>query len=539
MREYRSFLLFALIAFAWAVTMTMSKGPVSFAGDEWRPVVISYFEPDNFEAIASIARDARRPAQGLHVLLLYRLFQFNDLPYRLTSNLLHALNCILWMWVILRTFPGKRLLALLCGVFALFFPTLTVLLGAYSYDGSRISMILYWISVLALQQWIISDQKWRRLAYVVLASLALLISLWTYENALLLIPVTLVFLWIAWRRTHPAWNRAELFRWGVAVVSIIMTYLFWWESRRRMRLTLQNDVPTQFLPEMGRDTIFGITKSFALNIGKIDIFVVVVIGILFLSLLYIIWAWRKDSPIPQAQRLNLLVVSLGLYGCGIVPYIIVQYGSHPRVYSVAIFGIILLIAWLITLLPYRIRAVSLVAICFVGALYLSSPFSRREQYANSFQARQHFYASLLQAVPQLDDEGRLVFLEDQPILIGSASNYRYMLRLFYNQPDLDYSLLTTYMPQQLDTLKWSTGRVTNEEITMPSGAILNRQGIVLVKATNTQFEALSEITPGDGVQLLKWDDGTPPIKSQTQHVIQTDENIKRLQKLGLLQATEP
>ena len=128
--------------------------------------------------------------------------------------ILHAVGCVLMGACLVKAFPGKQNLAVWSIFFAFLLPTVSNLTYMIHTDNSRISVLLFWASVMSFQRWTEQSQSWPGLLpgiiWYLLASLA-------YENTTLLIFSVPLFVWPIYVRNKRLPDYLFLFRLLTAV----------------------------------------------------------------------------------------------------------------------------------------------------------------------------------------------------------------------------------------------------------------------------------------------------------------------------------
>jgi hypothetical protein len=102
--------------------------------------------------------------EGLYWISLFELFGFNKVAFHLCSLLLLAGSAALMGVCLDRAFPGRRVCISIAVLLAFFLPPVSCLTYVMFTDNSRLSMLLFWTSVLAFQRWAQQSSPWRGLA---------------------------------------------------------------------------------------------------------------------------------------------------------------------------------------------------------------------------------------------------------------------------------------------------------------------------------------------------------------------------------------
>jgi hypothetical protein len=199
----------------YSVLLVYWAGDFGFDGDDWWVLSWPYWRPFP-ESFLSYAKEFLRPVEGLYWVTLFELFGFNRLAFHLSSLFLLTGSCALMGVCLSKAFPGRRGLAGLAVLLAFFLPTVSCLTYMVFTDNSRLSLLLYWASVLAFQVWAERERSW---AGLILPVILYLMSFLTYEAPSFLIFVVPFLVWpIYARRPDEMSLTAFGFRTGVAVV---------------------------------------------------------------------------------------------------------------------------------------------------------------------------------------------------------------------------------------------------------------------------------------------------------------------------------
>jgi hypothetical protein len=160
----KSYLWFVAVGLAlYCVVLTVVTGDIGFDGDDWWVLAIPYWNsfPDS---VVLYARKFLRPVEGLYWISLFELFGFNKVVFHLCSLLLLAGSAALMGVSLDWAFPGRRTCVSIAVLLAFFLPPVSCLTYVMFTDNSRLSMLLFWTSVLAFQRWAQRSSPWRGLA---------------------------------------------------------------------------------------------------------------------------------------------------------------------------------------------------------------------------------------------------------------------------------------------------------------------------------------------------------------------------------------
>jgi hypothetical protein len=188
----KSYLWFVAAGLAiYCVALTAVTGDIGFSGDDWWVLALPYW--NNFpDALVLYAHKFLRPGEGLYWIGLFNLFGFNKVVFHLCSLLLLAASAALMGVALDRAFPGRRGCISLAVLLAFFLPPVSCLTYVMFTDNSRLSMLLFWSSVIAFQRWARGSSPWSGLFMPVALYVA---SFLTYETSSLLIFVVPMLVW--------------------------------------------------------------------------------------------------------------------------------------------------------------------------------------------------------------------------------------------------------------------------------------------------------------------------------------------------------
>lgn len=188
--DYTAFSLIVVLLAAYCLIVTIVSGDIGFEGDDWW--IFSWPYWNSFpQSIIIYARESLRPLEGVYWIGLFEIFGFNKVVFHLFSLLLLLCASALMGKALLKAFPSRRLFALTAIVMAFFIPTVSCLTFVVTTDNSRLSMVLFWGSILAFQRWTERGATWLGMSLPVLIYIC---SFLTYEAPSLLIFAAPLFL---------------------------------------------------------------------------------------------------------------------------------------------------------------------------------------------------------------------------------------------------------------------------------------------------------------------------------------------------------
>lgn len=204
----------------YCVSLTVVTGDIGFNGDDWWILALPYW--NNFlDSLVLYAHQFLRPVEGFYWIGLYELFGFNKVAFHLCSLLLLAGSAALMGVSLDWAFPGRRVWVTMAVLLAFFLPPVSCLTYVLFTDNSRLSMLLFWTSVLAFQRWAGKSSPWLGLALPVALYVS---SFLTYEAPSFLIFVAPLLIWPVHRNCpgHPS-DQAFLIRICVGIMTGFLT----------------------------------------------------------------------------------------------------------------------------------------------------------------------------------------------------------------------------------------------------------------------------------------------------------------------------
>lgn len=426
----------------YCLALTLLTGDIGFEGDDWWILSWPYWH--GFPSSLLIyARESLRPMEGVYWIGLFELFGFNKIAFHLFSLLLLAGASLLMGAALLRSFPQRRDFAMLAVFLAFFLPMVSCLTYVLATDNSRLSMLLFWASVLAFQRWSERSGSWAGLV----APIALYVPAFlTYEAPTLLIfAVPLLAFPIHLRSGNGLSNRDFSIRLAVAIsaafllaVAIRFTFLGGGAVGHR-HLYPPFELVWSYLALLP----FYLAAPFAeTSFPSVEIvFAAAVMGIALIAM------FSRTNALPQNpvscqwvnSRLYVVAVGIMILVLGLLPYQLAGYGSiapklvdtvlakvtvipdgntawynfnwSSRIYSAGSFGLAILIALLATgWKNERLKtAAKLAAVAALGAMVIFHT-GLRTDWQEAAQMRNSVIKSLVSQVPEVESRTNFVFL---------------------------------------------------------------------------------------------------------------------------------
>lgn len=168
---------------SYALLVTCLTGDTGFEGDDWW--IFSWPYWNSFPvSIWLYAKELLRPLEGVYWITLFELFGFNKIVFHFLSICLLAGASLLMGACLYNLFPNRRTFVTASVFWAFFLPTVSCLTYVVTTDNSRLSLLIFWASVLSFQNWTKKGCTWRGLLLPVFLYIA---AFFTYEAPSLLI----------------------------------------------------------------------------------------------------------------------------------------------------------------------------------------------------------------------------------------------------------------------------------------------------------------------------------------------------------------
>lgn len=327
-----SFLPLALLLLAYSLIVTIASGDIGFEGDDWW--IFSWPYWNSFpESLIIYARESLRPLEGVYWIGLFEIFGFNKIVFHFFSLLLLLSASALMGACLLKAFPGKRLFAMSSMLMAFFIPTVSCLTFVVTTDNSRLSMALFWGSVLAFQRWAERSGRWIDL---VLPVMLYICAFLTYEApSLLIFSVPLFVLPIYLRLSE----RPTIVNFGSRLVAAMVASFCGALFMRFLLLKGGAVTHKHFLPPLELVWSYFALLPFYLVEPFVSLqmdFRALSIGLLMVAALsFILFYWERPQGAtssvktfdPENSRAYVVLLGLVVIVLGMAPYQLAGYGA--------------------------------------------------------------------------------------------------------------------------------------------------------------------------------------------------------------------
>ncbi|MGC8658895.1 MAG: hypothetical protein ACP5U1_07450 [Desulfomonilaceae bacterium] len=539
----RLMLMLALALGAFSVSLALLIGNIGFEGDDWWEFSWSYWFPFP-QSIWEYAKESSRPIEGIYGVLSFDTFGLNRLPYTLTSLFLAAGSCLLLANCLKRAFPEKSAQAILAAFLAFFLTPVSNLTYMIHTDNSRISMLFFWCSVFAFQDWAASGSPWKRM---ILPAVLYLLGAFTYENTTFLIFCIPFFLWPVYLQDPKKLSRHKfLIRLFVCIFVSFAIFLL----TRFFILSGGAVKQSSLIPPAG------LVWSYVANLGYYCIYPVIEISRDPVS-----WLWAfpvalvlsvflyhcaksvsntgsKQRAVPWEQRqLYVLILGSVMTVFGTIPYLMAGYNpdigftSQSRVYSAASFGLAIVLAGLFTA-PYSSRLRIPVRILAVASVLLMAVFlaDLRKEWQQAEVERSEVCRSLLNEAPQVEPKTTFLFMGLQSYIyrhgVAHAVIYQGVdglgewIKMLYGRKDV----YAYFIYPRAEMVNDDKGRLAYAS---PSGfeargSIIRGKipldTILIFEKHRNKMKLLDSLSEKDNVAAIKWD-GISEIQSNMNRIL--------------------
>ena len=463
--------------FVYCAILTALTGDVGFDGDDWWVLAWPYWH-DFPGSMFGYAQEFLRPVEGIYWICMFELFGFNRIVFHFASLLLLASSCLLMGKCLTKAFHERPVLAVLSTIFAFFLPMLACLTYLVFTDNSRISLLLFWASVLVFQLWAERSASWFRL---VIAVCLYLLSFLTYEASSFLIFVVPLLVWPIHKRNQTFSDGKFLMILAIGIFSaftgaLLLRYVFLnggvvenvalfpsWELfwSYVALLPLYMIAPFTFPPEKLWVVFLGIMVAIATTlmmyasqekpickteVGEdtgYNLFyekwcpVVLGLGILFLGMLPYQMAGYGGTP-PR-------IVDTGLAKYGLIS------DQHPawfnfneasRIYSSASYGVAILIAALATISSNALfRKIATIAVTIAIGCMATFHAGLSLDWKEASAIRNELARNLVVQAPDVKPSTNFVFVDlelyhKRAAVIRGWAGLRELTKMLYDDPSL-------------------------------------------------------------------------------------------------------
>ena len=463
--------------FVYCAILTALTGDVGFDGDDWWVLAWPYWH-DFPGSMFGYAQEFLRPVEGIYWICMFELFGFNRIALHFASLLLLASSCLLMGKCLTKAFPEKPALAAMSTIFAFFLPMVACLTYLIFTDNSRISLLLFWASVLVFQLWAERSASWFRL---VIAVCLYLLSFLTYEASSFLIFVVPLLVW-------PIHKRNQTFSDGKFLMILAIGIFSAFTGALLLRYVFLNGGVVENV------ALFASWELFWSYVALLPLYMiapftfppeklwVVFLGIMVAIATTLMMYASQEKPICKTEvgedtGYNLfyekwcpVVLGLGILFLGMLPYQMAGYGGAPprivdtvlakyglisdqhpawfnfneasRIYSSASYGVAILIAALATISSNAIfRKIALIAVTSAIGCMATFHAGLSLDWKEASAIRNELARNLVVQAPDVKPSTNFVFVDlelyhKRAAVIRGWAGLRELTKMLYDDPSL-------------------------------------------------------------------------------------------------------
>jgi hypothetical protein len=530
-------------------------GNIGFQGDDWWQFSWPYWHSFP-NSIWEYARASRRPIEGLYTVLSFEIFGLNRVLFTLSALLLSAGSCLLMGASLNRAFPGKKTLVVLAVLFGFLLTPLSNLIYMFHTDNSRLSMLLFWTSVLAFQHWAGASKSWLGLTLPVCLYLAASL---TYENATFLIFAVPLFVWpIHVNHGQRVLDRSFALRLAVgiavafAVFVIVRFGLFGGGAVGHRSLVPSFNLVSSYVYNLMLYTVAPLRE-----ISWDPAAWVWACPVALLAAALVFRASREDSAVSERPAgwtqspLYIAALGVAVLVLGMLPYLLASYNpsmgftSQSRVYSSATFGLAILLALLFSASKDK-RILFGTKVIAVGMIGLMAVFlaDLRNGWQEAAAKRTTLLESLLRQVPDVKPGTTLLLMDvqsyvtkggiDRAVVFQGVDGIGEFVRMLYGKKDLyAYFLYSKHQVPNNTEGEWAT--VSPEGVTARGSAVrppIPLDSLLILKRDGTNLKLLDKLSAKDRTAAIKWN-SAQSIHSNPNLILKTSDSKRRVKRMSI------
>ncbi|MBI4966188.1 MAG: hypothetical protein HY913_23115 [Desulfomonile tiedjei] len=440
-----------------SVSAAILIGNIGFQGDDWWQFAWPYWNSFPY-SIWEYIKESRRPVEGLYTVLAFETFGLNRIWYNLSALLLSMGSCLLMGACLKKAFPGRDSLVVLSALFAFVLTPLSNLLYMFHTDNSRLSVLLFWVSVWAFQRWAQVSPSWHGL---ILPVLLYYLAAFTYENTTFLIFSVPLFVWpIHTRNQNGLSYRSFLLRVGTGITAAFTVFVlvrfavFSGGAVGHSSLIPPWSLAWTYITNLA---LYCLIPFRDLSGDKLAWTWGCLVALIASGLLYRAASGDSSSREKPAswERSWLYVAVLGLavLVLGMLPYLMAGYDSsmgftsQSRIYSAGSYGVAILLGLSVTAPRSQgMRSVMKVAAVVVIALMAVFFMDLRNKWLEAAEKRDQICANLVEQVPDVAPGTTFLFLDLQwylpdhgaqsAVVFQGVDGLGQFVRMLYDKQDL-------------------------------------------------------------------------------------------------------
>ncbi len=455
-----------------------------------------------------------------------------------------------------RAFPGRKTLVVLAVFFGFLLTPLSNLIYMFHTDNSRLSMLLFWTSILAFQHWTGASKSW--LGLIAPAFLYLAASL-TYENATFLIFAIPFFVWpIHVNRGQSMSDRSFVLRLGAGITVAFAAFvlvrfgLFGGGAVGHRSLVPSFNLVSSYVYNL---VLYTVAPFRAVSWDPAAWVWACPVALLAAALVF--RASRDDFAVSERPagwtQSPLYIAALGtaILVLGMLPYLLAGYNpsvgftSQSRVYSSATFGLAILFALLFSASKDKriLFGTKVIAVCMIGlmAVFLAD---LRNGWQEAAQQREKLLASLLRQVPDVKPGTTLLLMDvqsyvskggiDRAVVFQGVDGIGEFVRMLYGKKDLyAYFLYTKSQVPNNAKGEWAT--VSPQGLVARGSAVrppIPLDSLLILKRGGTNLVLLDKLSAEDESAAIKWN-GAPSIRSNPSLILKSSDFKERVKRMSI------
>ena len=531
-------------------------GNIGFQGDDWWQFSWPYWYSFP-NSIWEYARASRRPIEGLYTVLSFEIFGLNRVLFTLSALLLSAGSCLAMGACLNRAFPRRKTLVVLAVFFGFLLTPLSNLIYMFHTDNSRLSMLLFWTSILAFQHWAGASKSWLGLTLPVILYLAASLDLRERD-----VPDFCRSSFRCGRFTLTAAKTCRidhsLLRLGVGITVAFAAFVL-----VRFGLFGGGAVSHRSLVPS-----FNLVSSYVYNLMHYTVTPfrevswdpaawVWACPVALLAAALVFKASREDYTVSERPAgwtqspLYIAAVGMAVLVLGMLPYLLASYNpsmgftSQSRVYSSATFGLAILLALLFSVSKDKkiLFGTKVIAVGMIGlmAVFLAD---LRNGWQEAAARRGTLLASLLRHVPDVKPGTTFLLMDvqsyvskggmDRAVVFQGVDGIGEFLRMLYGKKDLyAYFLYSKDRVPNNTEGEWAT--VSPAGLTARGSAVrppIPLDSLLILKREGTNLVLLEKLSAEDGTAAIKWN-GAQSIHSSPDLILKTSDSKGIVERMSI------
>jgi hypothetical protein len=490
------------------------------------------------QSVWEYAAASLRPVEGLYWIILFEIFGFHRIPYLFFSIILQALASVLMGLCLFNVYPQRREVVIWAIVLSFLLPTISNLFYVLHTDNSRLSMVLFWASILCIQK--SASGSW----YKLISGVALYwLSVLSYENASLLIfsvPFFVAPLLVGAGNLSP--STGVPIRIALAIILGFLGFL----GLRFVVLSGGAVAHANMLPSFHQVFSYGQTLTLFLGAPVTELSNDVsswVLGISIASAVLALLKWNARHCLPPERpaqkwylQMELFIIATGamVFVLGAIPYLLAGYSaafgytSQSRVYSSSSYGVAIILAILFSTnlssrtLRHVPKLVGTVLIAFMTVFACDL----RKDWQAAAGIRADLCKSLVEDAPDVTDFSTLLFLDlqsyigNRAVIFQGVDGLNQYVKMLYNNKTVHGYFLYSKEHNDADASD-RTAIITPKGVSARGSAPWGPSpidSIIIFRRQGSQLVILDSVSNEESVLDAQWV-GITRIASRTERIV--------------------